>query len=91
MAVMKIFRVSPHFMAAATGWISANPDAHAAAVLPITDGREKDAGHQGWLPAHHIPAQGFIGMAIGTIDGMVLYLASLSALRLEFGRAPESS
>lgn len=31
-----------------------------------------------------VPAQGFIGMAIGTIDGMVLYLAFLSALRLEF-------
>src|ERR1039457_2966580 len=27
-----------------------------------------------------IPAQGFIGMAIGTIDGMVLYLVFLSAL-----------
>ena len=35
-----------------------------------------------------MPAQGFIGMAVGTIDGMMLYLAFLSPLRLEFGRAP---
>ncbi|MBK7548241.1 MAG: hypothetical protein IPI20_10605 [Rhodoferax sp.] len=30
------------------------------------------------------PTQGFIGMAIGTIDGMVLYLSFLSALRASF-------
>lgn len=36
-----------------------------------------------------VPPQGFIGMAIGTIDGMVLYLAFLSVLRLEFRRAAE--
>lgn len=38
-----------------------------------------------------IPAQGFIGMAIGTIDGMLLYLAFLSALSLEFRRTPDPS
>ena len=35
-----------------------------------------------------LPAEGFIGMAIGTIDGMVLYLVFLSDLRLGFRRAP---
>jgi hypothetical protein len=38
-----------------------------------------------------VPAQGFIGMAIGTIDGMVLYVAFLSALNLEFRRHPNPS
>lgn len=38
-----------------------------------------------------IPAQGFIGMAIGTIDGMVLYLAFLSVLSLEFRRTTDPS
>jgi len=34
-----------------------------------------------------VPALGFIGMTIGTIDGMVLYLAFLSELRLKFKKA----
>ena len=38
-----------------------------------------------------IPAQGFIGMAIGTIDGMVLYLVFLSALSLKFRRKSDPS
>ena len=38
-----------------------------------------------------MPAQGFIGMTIGTIDGMVLYLAFLSTLRFEFRRTPDPS
>lgn len=31
-----------------------------------------------------LPVESFIGMAIGTLDGMILYLAFLSELRLEF-------
>jgi len=34
-----------------------------------------------------IPAQGFIGMTISTIDGMILYLAFFSALRFEFTKS----
>ena len=33
-----------------------------------------------------VPIQGFIGMVIGTIDGMLLYLAFFSELRFEFRR-----
>jgi hypothetical protein len=36
------------------------------------------------------PIQGFMGMAVGTIDGMVLYLVFLSVLRFEFKKASPS-
>lgn len=38
-----------------------------------------------------VPAQGFIGMAIGTIDGALLYLVFLSSLNVEFRKRSNPS